>query len=57
MTICMTKKEKKTEYKQFTNARLEPELHEWLKEKRLDYDSWNKLFRQIKKRYEESETT
>jgi len=43
---------KKTEYKQFMSARLEDDLHEWLKKENGRYKSWNQFFREIKKRYE-----
>ena len=53
MTICMTRiKKEKIDYKQFTNARLEPELQEWLKSEKGNYISWNLFFREIKRRYE-----
>lgn len=48
----MTKMNKNTEYKQFTNARLEPELHEWLKEEKKKYSSWNVFFKKLKNDYE-----
>lgn len=39
-------------YKQFTNARLAPELIEWLRLEKNQYPSWNIFFKEIKKRYE-----
>lgn len=45
------KKEKNLIYKQFANARLEPELQEWLKAEKGNYVSWNMFFREIKRRY------
>lgn len=44
-------KKEKIDYKQFTNARLEPELQEWLKAEKGNYISWNLFFREIKRRY------
>lgn len=52
---CMTKMNKNTEYKQFTNARLEPELHEWLKGEKKKYSSWNQFFKKLKEDYDKME--
>jgi hypothetical protein len=41
-------------YKQFTNARLEPDLIDWMKSEKAKYPSWNMFFREIKKRYEKN---
>lgn len=39
-------------YKPFKNARLEDELQDWLREENKKYESWNKFFKELKKRYE-----
>lgn len=48
----MKDKAKRGFYKRFARARLEDELHEWLVEENKRYGSWNKFFKEIKKRYE-----
>lgn len=47
-------KEKRGFYKQFTNARLSEETQEWLKEENRKYGSWEKLFKELIKRYAEN---
>jgi len=39
-------------YKQFSNARLEKEMIEWLKKENENYKSWNLFFKELIKRYE-----
>lgn len=39
-------------YTQFTNARLEPGIIEWLQSEKQRHPSWNIFFRELKKRYE-----
>lgn len=46
----------KSEYKQFHKARLEDELHEWLENENGRYKSWNLFFRELRKRYVQSNT-
>lgn len=48
----MKDKAKRGFYKKFQKARLEEELHEWLSEEKKKYSTWNKMFKEIKKRYE-----
>lgn len=39
-------------YEKFQDARLEPELKEWLRSEKGNYTSWNIFFRELKNRYE-----
>lgn len=48
----MENKQKRGFYKPFKNARLEEEMQNWLREENKKYASWNKFFKEIKKRYE-----
>lgn len=45
-------KEKRGFYKPFTNARLSEETKDWLREENKKYGSWEKFFKELKKRYE-----
>jgi hypothetical protein len=46
-------KNRDQEYRQFMSARLENYLHEWLAKEKKKYETWNKFFKEIKKRYED----
>ena len=46
------KKHKDKQYPVWT-VRLEKEMVEWLKRENEEYKTWNKFFKELKKRYEE----
>lgn len=38
-------------YEKFQDARLHPNLKAWLRSEKQNYDSWNKFFEELRKRY------
>ena len=48
----MEENEKRGFYKPFRKARLSEETQEWLVEENKKYGSWEKFFKELKKRYD-----
>jgi hypothetical protein len=49
--------EKRGFYQPFRNARLSEEMQDWLREENKKYSSWEKFFKEMKKRYQPNSTS